>query len=73
MHTERRKGKYAIVRQAGLKERIEWEEILCALAGLTFGLGCCYYLLDDSFTEKNPFILYSLNGFFDRGNNTLLM
>jgi hypothetical protein len=73
MHTKRRKGANALVRQTGLKERVEWEYILRAKACLTFGLGCCDCLLDESFTEKDPFVSYPLNGLFDRGNNALLM
>jgi hypothetical protein len=47
--------------------------MLCALACLTFGLGCCNHLLNDVFTEKNTFVLYPLDGLFNGGNNTLLM
>ena len=72
VHRERKK-EYAIVRLAGLKERVEWDEILCALTCLTIGLGCCDCLLDDPLTEKNPFVLHPLDGLFDGGNNTLLM
>ena len=43
------------------------------VTGLTFGLGCCDRLLDDAFTEKNPFVLDLLDGLFNGGNNTLLI